>query len=77
MLITYLALAKQVTCSPILLPLFHRPVSEWSPSDGTLDREPSGLVGVPSRSTWRRREDVTFEPQLKPGAGDAVGSFAL
>jgi hypothetical protein len=42
-----------------------------------LDREPSGLVILPSRSTWQRREDVTFEPQLEAGRGDVVGSFAL
>src|SRR5450759_3979646 len=42
MLIVHLALAKQVTCSPILLPLFHHPVSECSPSDGALRREPPG-----------------------------------
>jgi hypothetical protein len=38
---------------------------------------PTGSLLFPSRSTWRRREDVTFEPQLKAGAGDAVGSIAL
>jgi hypothetical protein len=52
-------------------------MSECIPSDGTLEREPSGLVGIPSRSTWRRREDVTFEPRLEAGTGDAVGSIAL
>jgi hypothetical protein len=77
MLIAYLALAKQVTCSPILLPLFHGPVNECSPSDETLEREPSGLVVVPSRSTWLRREDVTVEPRPEAGADDASGSFAL
>src|ERR1035437_995617 len=49
-LIVYLALAKQVTCSPILLPLFHGPVNECSPSDGALRRESSGLAVLPSRS---------------------------
>jgi hypothetical protein len=77
MLIAYLALAKQVTCSPILLPLFHGPVNECSPSDETLEREPSGLVVVSSRSVRQRREDMTVEPQLEAGAGDVVGSFAL
>jgi hypothetical protein len=42
-----------------------------------FERESSRIAVVPSRSTWRRREDVTFEPQLKAGAGDVVGSFAL
>jgi hypothetical protein len=77
MLIAYLALAKQVTCSPILLPLFHGPVSECSPSDGTLEREPSRFAVVPSRSVRQRWEDVTVEPQLEAGAGDVVRSFAL
>jgi hypothetical protein len=68
---------KQGTCLTILLPLFHHPVSECSPSDGALRRESSGLAVVPSRSTWRRRENVTFEPQLEAGASDVVDSFAL
>jgi hypothetical protein len=42
-----------------------------------LEREPSGLAVVPSPSAWQRREDATVEPQLKAGAGDVVGSFAL
>jgi hypothetical protein len=44
---------EQGTCSTILLPLFHHPVSERSRSDGAFEREPSGLVVVRSRSgTW-------------------------
>ena len=76
-LIAYLALAKQVTCSPILLPLFHRPANESSPSDGALDREPSVVAILPSRSTWRRIEDATVEPRPDAGTGDVIGSFAL
>jgi hypothetical protein len=42
-----------------------------------LDREPSGLVVLLSRSTWRQGKDATVEPQLQAGADDVVGSFAL
>src|ERR1035437_7070650 len=37
---------EQGTCSTILLPLFHGPMSECSPSDGALRRESSGLAGL-------------------------------
>jgi len=76
MLIVHLALAKQVTCSPILLPLFHHRVNECSPSDGALRRESSGLAVLPSRSARWRREDATVEPRLEAGTGDVCDSLA-